>query len=372
MQTNQLDEPSQNQSKPGSKANPIFINDEQEFENLIKTGWWCKFYCTNCGNLVIHNKKIKRRHLLCSSCQTKQTNLQRYGCENTFQFKDFKEKSKKTCLERYGQDCFVKTELFIEKSKKTNLERYGVEWSSKTDACKQKVIKTNNEKYGVDYATQLETTQAKKIATNNEKYGVDFATMSDVVKQKTRNTFIEKYGVDNPSKNECIKEKIRNICIERYGVDNASKSPEIKKKIKDIIISRYGKYVNVKPASFKYMNETFDSYWELCFYVYYTDNNAKIIREPEPIKYLFNDEEHLYYPDFKIDDNLYEIKGDQFFKKDGTMQNPYDHSQDALFEAKHQCAIQNNVIFIKQNEIKPYIKYVESKYGKNFKEEHKV
>ena len=85
-----------------------------------------------------------------------------------------------------------------------------------------------------------------------------------------------------------------------------------------------------------------------------------------------NGQEHLYYPDFEVNGQLYEIKGDQFFKENGAMQNPYDHSQDAFFEAKHQCALQNKVIFIKQNEIKPYISYVESKYGKNFKEEHKV
>ena len=40
-------------------------------------------------------------------------------------------------------------------------------------------------------------------------------------------------------------------------------------------------------------------------------------------------------PDFLVDGHYVEIKGDHFFKKDGTMQNPYDHRQDGLYEAKH-------------------------------------
>lgn len=54
------------------------------------------------------------------------------------------------------------------------------------------------------------------------------------------------------------------------------------------------------------------------------------------------------------------------------MCNPYDHSKDEIFEAKRQCALRNNVIFVMQEDIKPYIDYVESKYGLGFKEEHKV
>lgn len=54
----------------------------------------------------------------------------------------------------------------------------------------------------------------------------------------------------------------------------------------------------------------------------------------------------------QIDDILVEVKGDQFFKEDGTMQNPYDHTQDDLYEAKHQCMIDNNVYIFTSNDIK--------------------
>ena len=67
--------------------------------------------------------------------------------------------------------------------------------------------------------------------------------------------------------------------------------------------------------------------------------------------------------DFKIDNQYVEIKGDQFFKDNGTIQNPYDHSLNALYEAKHQCMIQNNVIILKGNDYKKYEDYVQNKYG---------
>lgn len=65
------------------------------------------------------------------------------------------------------------------------------------------------------------------------------------------------------------------------------------------------------------------------------------------LMYKHDGKEHFYMPDFKVRDELIEIKGDHFFKEDGTMQNPYDHSQDGLYEAKHQCMIKNNVTILK-------------------------
>ena len=43
----------------------------------------------------------------------------------------------------------------------------------------------------------------------------------------------------------------------------------------------------------------------------------------------------LQLPDFKLNDKFVEPKGAHFFKEDGTMQNPFDHTQDAHYEAKH-------------------------------------
>ena len=60
---------------------------------------------------------------------------------------------------------------------------------------------------------------------------------------------------------------------------------------------------------------------------------------------------NYYQPDFLIDGQLYEVKGDQFFEGD-KMINPYDRNQDGLYEAKHQCMLNNGVIILKVEDIK--------------------
>lgn len=44
-----------------------------------------------------------------------------------------------------------------------------------------------------------------------------------------------------------------------------------------------------------------------------------------------------------IGDALYELKGGQFVNPDGTWKNPYDRSQDALYEAKRRCCLAHGV-----------------------------
>ena len=52
-----------------------------------------------------------------------------------------------------------------------------------------------------------------------------------------------------------------------------------------------------------------DSSWELAFcHLENLDNNKNITRCTERRKYVYNGEEHIYIPDFVIDDTLYENK----------------------------------------------------------------
>lgn len=48
------------------------------------------------------------------------------------------------------------------------------------------------------------------------------------------------------------------------------------------------------------------------------------------------------------------------------MCNPFDHSQDALYEAKHQCMLANDVKIIKTSSMVDVLKYIDSKYGKGY------
>ena len=117
----------------------------------------------------------------------------------------------------------------------------------------------------------------------------------------------------------------------------------------------------------KYDGKSFDSYPELCLYIWLTDYQFIFDFQPNiSFKYEVDGIVHYYCPDFKVGDLYFEIKGDQFFKEDGTMQNPYDHSQDKLYEAKHQCMLKNDIIILRSNEYSMFILYVEEKYGKDF------
>lgn len=86
------------------------------------------------------------------------------------------------------------------------------------------------------------------------------------------------------------------------------------------------------------------STYELAFLIWNIDHNKKIKRCEQFFPYTYNGKTHFYYPDFAVDDMIYEIKG-RF------------QEVDAIKIAT--C----NAILIDKNEIQPYIEYVTTKYG---------
>lgn len=91
-----------------------------------------------------------------------------------------------------------------------------------------------------------------------------------------------------------------------------------------------------------------DSSWELAFVVYMLDNNIEISRYNGYRTYYLENKQYKFYPDFVVDDKLYEIKG----------------IKDKISEAKLQY--NPDVIFLYRNDMKKYIDYASEKYGKNF------
>ena len=99
----------------------------------------------------------------------------------------------------------------------------------------------------------------------------------------------------------------------------------------------------------------FDSKWELAYYRYCKANNFQIERQPIILEFTYNDKVKKYKPDFRINDQLVEIKGDHFFEnhnKKLKMICPYDRSLDDLYEAKHQCMLANNVKILTYADLK--------------------
>ena len=91
--------------------------------------------------------------------------------------------------------------------------------------------------------------------------------------------------------------------------------------------------------------------------VYFLEHNLQIKRNVETFKYFSPKDQkfHNYLPDFFIDQNTYvEIKG--WFNESAILKINEFKKNNPLLKLK----------IIDQNGIKPYLKYVKEKYGKNF------
>ena len=170
-----------------------------------------------------------------------------------------------------------------------------------------------------------------------------------------------------------IQEKVRQSCLAKYGADHYMKTAVGQQAIEESMLKKYGvrRYAQTEEFHWKsqhryiYDDETFDSFPELALYLYCIDHGYSIKRAPTKLRYSYAGGEHYYIPDFEINGRLVEVKGDQFFKEDGTMQCPFDHSYDGLAEAKHQCMLNNNVLIVRSSEYKVVVDYFNSKYNRN-------
>lgn len=246
---------------------------------------------------------------------------------------------------------------------------------SKTEKYKM----TCQRRYGVDNVSQLKEIQNKKSKTMLEHYGTD----KSFNLPQTKSSIKSKYGVENISQNEEIKLKKKETIFNNYGVSSSFVLPTFKQSIK----SKYGvenisqneeiKKLKRKGLGKKYYfdNTSFDSTWELALYFYLKFNKINFIYQPldKKFTYFANGKYHTYFPDFKIENKYYEIKGDQFFDENDNFRNPYSKNKEdqILAEAKFDCMKKNNIIILREKDMKIYIDFAESKLGNlyNFKKE---
>ena len=291
--------------------------------------------------------------------KTKITNLNKYGVENVFQTDEVKTKSKRTCKHKYGVEFGSQAPEVKQKVKETSLEKFGAPNAMQSDVIKSKVRKTAQEKWGLAWPGGAAETIAKTKATKELKYGNSNYNNSE----KATATCLKRHGVaygvltDNnrlavtsqEARNKAAKTRIAT-CQQKYGVDYYFQTLEFHKKARKVYI---------------YDTETFDSKPELALWIYAKLNNQPIIRNPKKFIFEHNGIEHTYFPDFEYNNQLIEIKGDHFFTADGMMCCPWNHKLDALYEAKHQCGILNNVIFLTKKDYTQYINFCKEN-GINF------
>ena len=397
-------------SKQLSRWEDITLSSEKDINFLLERIKNCNnpsmwiythiyFNCKICKKSVSYKLSsfVKNPILVCSPCKGMDTNMKKYGYKTSFSKKETQDKIKNIMIEKYGGTGFASSEI-KDKIQQTNIQKYGAENPlSKGTSAFIKRNSTVNEKYGVDNVFQLRDVKDKIKETNLSKYGAENPFASEVIKDKIKETNNTLYGADYPQQNETIRNKIKSTCLERYGTESPMGSEYFKNKSKQTCLEKYGVEYPMKLKEFQdrvkqtclekygvekfnqsyefskyhkslytYDNINFDSSWELMFYIYHKDLRHNISRASIRLEYVYNSEKHYYFPDFVVDNKLYEIKGPHFFKEDGTMQNPYNHKQDGLFEAKRQCGINNNVVFISEHEMKEISNYVYKKYSKNY------
>ena len=124
-----------------------------------------------------------------NSEKRKQTNLARYGVENTYQSKEL-------------------TKDNIEKARKTNLDKYGFESASQNDAVKAK----NRQTFLQNHPGYTSVSQLPGVGD-----AISRAASSDEVKQRREDTFQSRYGVKYGLQSPDIMQKKLDTTLARYG-----------------------------------------------------------------------------------------------------------------------------------------------------------
>ncbi len=250
------------------------------------------------------------------------------------------EENKKLRVDLYVQNC---------------INKYGVTNPSKRPEVKSKIKQTCIDKYGVSCVFAYEQTKDKIKQTCLERYGVEYASQGQLFQQHVKNTCIEKYGSSCVFGSEEIKNKIKETCLERYGAENVSQTQYFRDKIKETSLEKYGvEYYTQSPLykgrkKFKIFCDNdiyFDSFPELCFYLYNKSIGNDIIRNPIRLQYEFNSTVCYTFIDFSVNNKLYEIKGDHLYAK-MLIENTHDN-------AKLKCLLDNDVTILTYNDYKKY------------------
>ena len=288
--------------------------------------------CNNEYTTTLFDIRRGRRCINCKQERTKQTNLEKYGVENTFQAEECKEKTKQT-----------------------NLEKYGVEHHSQNADVKQKLRETCKEQFGVEFAFCQPHVYEKIRQTHKELHGVEYPLQSEAIQKKIDDVFIEKYGVCRPFYLKEIHEKIKKTMIELYGCDNYTNSEHCKQRMLKLygseyyidsetfhqtMITKYGfPYPAQNPEIFSKMMRSSFSRKDYTFPL--TKRTVQVMGyEPRAIDYLLkhknkflkrmidedeimvdrdvptfsykddDNRDHIYYPDIYIKDTklIYEVK----------------------------------------------------------------
>ena len=355
---------------------------------------WCSNKCRQTDPLIVARTKATKLknhgdENYCNPEKAKQTFLTNYGVTNPNKCKATREKIEQTCLDTYGYCVASQAPEIKEKIKQTNLEVRGVTSPLADPKVRQKGKETSWRVYGTEFPASSDIVKQHVKEGFIKHYGVDNNMKSPEGYKVWQQAIINKYGVDNPMKSDICKEHAKQTCLSCYGYEYVLQVPEVKEKRKQTCLANYGvEYISqshdirIKQCQRYFYNTCyFDSAPEIAFYIWLKDMNISFEYQPESsFNYEYAGKLHKYYPDFKIGDMYFEIKGNHFFKN-GKMICPYrsKHMTDEQYkvlcenyEAKHQCMLKNDVIILKHAEYCIFLCYVSQTYGKNYLKQFRV
>ena len=171
------------------------------------------------------------------------------------------------------------------KRKSSLFKNYGVNYPSQSKEIKEKIKEVNIQKYGVEHNSQRLEIKEKKIETTLKNYGVENPSQSDIIKLRKENTSMLNFGV-------------------KYYTQNTKKFNEVFK----IYLKKYKKY---------------DLHYQSSYELHFLDFCENISRIDEisdfnkGLKYIFNNKNKIYFPDFFIKklNLIIEIKSSYWYNK---------------------------------------------------------
>lgn len=294
------------------------------------------YKCPKCGKIFnrSENSIKKRPYILCKSCTTLETT------KNPIKQAEALAKKKATCLKKYGVDNPAKSDTIKEKSKNTCIEKYGV----KSPLC------LNENKKNIDFAERGKSIKKTMI----ERYG-GCTYASKELNEKVQKTCMERYGVKVYGGSKEWKESVKNALISKFGsIEDAYK--HIREKCNITNLEKYGfenTWMLASKTSILYDGIYFDSKPEVEFYKFFKNLGYNVIFEPTYFEYYTGNKKHRYFPDFEINGQYYEIKGDHMLNDNDELIDFYGDKK--VLREKTDCMRKNNIIMIRASMLDDFL-----------------
>ena len=313
------------------------------------------------------------------------TNIKRYGAKMFVSSEEGKERVARSKLVNHSSSTYNNSEKAkltkiakndgkyaslkqIEQTKKTKTLRYG-------DASfnnRAKATATRRSRYNEKY--EPESSKLKREATSLQRYDHRCSLQNDEVKAKASRTINARFGegcsIQHISQSRHFKRKFEETSMKHFGVKHPMQALKVHLKAR---------------RRYSYDGKHFDSSPELAFYIWLQDNNIEFkCHDGTFLEYEFNGNVMRYFPDFIVEGQMIEIKGNHFFEDNDPLKKmicPFKEKnwsdKDYQFacqkyEAKHQCMLRNDVKILTNADYQKYLDYVEQKHGKHYLEQFRT